>query len=86
MSQEGVIDGTCLEGTGSGTVSFTIPTSAGPQTLNAPFSMTYSAGVGLKYSESFAGPYVFLFAPSAGTCATTPVTGITAVGQFALKS
>jgi hypothetical protein len=87
FSEEGVLEGTCLTGTGSATFSVTVPTLAGPATLrNVPFRMSTGLGFGFKYSDSFLGPLAFVFVPTKGNCVTSAVTEIAVVAQFVLKS
>ena len=86
LGQEGVVDGTFLTGTGSGTKSATIPTAAGAQKMSFSFTMIYVPGVGLKSSDALMGPLTFVFYPSVGNGVTEPVTEIAVVAEFALKS
>jgi hypothetical protein len=73
-------------GTGSATLSVTIPTSAGPEKVTFPVTIQYSPGIGFKYSDSLEGPFTFLFYPSIGNCVTAPVMEAVQIGQFVLKS
>lgn len=84
--QDGTLHGTALSGTGSGTKVLEIPTTAGQQVLSVPFRLEYAAGVGLKYGAAFAGPFTFVFYPTAGTGLTEPVTQIGAVAEFVLET
>ena len=73
---EGVYHATCLGGTGSENVSVTVPTSAGPQKLSFPTTLTVGPGIGTKASDSLVGPGVFAYLPTQGDCVTGPVTEI----------
>lgn len=86
LIEDGVIDGTALTGTGSGTLTVTIPTTGGPQTINSAFTMSYAPGIGFKAGDAFMGPFTFFFYPTAGNGITAPVTEIAVVGQGILNS
>jgi hypothetical protein len=87
FGEEGVLGGTCLMGTGSGTLSVTIPTSAGLAKMrNVAFRLSTGPGFGFKYSDLFIGPLIFVYLPTQGNCVTAGVTEIAAVAQFVLKS
>jgi hypothetical protein len=86
LGVEGALDGTCLTGNGSLTITMTIPTSGGPATFSLPATMTYYGGVGMKFSDAFVGPLTFAVVPTAGNCITEPLTEILQVGEFVLQS
>ena len=86
FGEVGVLEGTVLGGTGSGSMSVIIPTTAGPASLTIPFTMTTGPGFGFKFSDSLAGPLTFLFYPTVGNGITAPVTEIAVVSVFFLKS
>lgn len=86
LQQDGVLHGTLLTGTGSGTKTLVIPTRGGPQTVSIPFTMSYTAGIGLQNSDSLVGPLTFVFYPTQGDGVTTPVTQIGVVGEGVLRT
>lgn len=86
FGQEGIFEGTCLQGTASSVITVTIPTSAGPEKLSFVDNMLTGPGFGFKFSDSLVGPMGFLFYPIVGNCVTAPVTQIAVVGQGVLKS
>ena len=87
FTEEGVLDGTCLAGTGSAVFSIAVPTLAGPAAVrNVPFRMSTALGFGFKYSDSFIGPLTFIYVPTQGNCLTVGVTEIAVVAQFLLTT
>jgi hypothetical protein len=83
---EGILRGTCLKGSGSLTISLSIPTTAGTATFRVPATLMYAAGSGVKMSDAFAGPLVWTAVPTAGDCVRAPITEILQIGEFALMS
>ena len=86
FGKEGVVEGSCLAGTGSGTMSVRVPTTGGVKQVEFSFTMVTGPGLGFKFGNALFGPLTFLFVPSAGDCIITPVTEITVLGQFALRT
>jgi hypothetical protein len=80
-------ESTCLGGKGTGTYSFTLPTSSGSVTVTDNFTWTY----GLVPADlNLAGPFAWtgqrssgtgLFVPTQGTCLLDPMTAAHGEGQ-----
>lgn len=86
MEQRGRIKGTALAGRGWGTETITVPTANGLKSISFDLTFSYGPGIGVKRSNTLAGPYIFAFLPVAGDGVVTPVTEIMAVGEFTLNS
>jgi hypothetical protein len=66
------LDSTCAKGRGTGTQTFTIPTSAGPMTITEDFTFDSVGAAGTFKGTTLSG--AFQFAPMAGDCVTSPAT------------
>ncbi|MGH2720150.1 MAG: hypothetical protein ACRDJO_00930 [Actinomycetota bacterium] len=86
FTQEGTTEGTLLTGSGGGREWLRVPTTGGEQTVSFTYTLEYGPGLGLKFGDSLAGPYTFVFAPSRGDGVLAPVTQIAATGWFVLES
>lgn len=86
LSQTGSAYGTVLGGSGSGTITVTIPTSSGSKTITFSDTLTYGPGIGFKSSNALVGPFTFVFVPTKGDGILTPVTQIAVAGEFTLQS
>jgi hypothetical protein len=86
FAKEGVVEGSCVEGEGSGMITVKVPTTDGLKVVEFPFTMATGPGLGFKFGESLFGPLTFAFVPSRGSCVLTPVTEIIVVGEFALRT
>jgi hypothetical protein len=83
FGQEGVLDGNCLYGSGSGTVFITIPASGGSAKLTIPHKIMFVPGVGTKSADQLSA--MFEFFPTEGNCVAAPITEIAVVQQTVLK-
>ena len=84
FGEDGVIDGSCSNGSGVVNFSFTIPTAGGPQRFRLTFPFVYGPGGGTARTTDFPG--VFLFYPTAGDCVNAPVTEFKIVRNATLFS
>jgi hypothetical protein len=83
FAQEGVLEGDCSHGAGSGTVFIVIPTSGGLTNLIIPHKIMFVPGVGSKSADQLSA--IFEFYPTEGNCVNTPITEIAVVQQTLLK-
>jgi hypothetical protein len=84
FSQHGVAQGDCSQGSLSGTVFITVPTSAGPTKLTIRYQGTYGPAVGVKSAPELVATFVYY--PTKGDCITTPVTEIAATQETTLMT
>ncbi len=75
FGEEGVVNGTCVSGSGSAVFSFSIPTTGGVEKFSIPVTFTYGALSGLTSSAAFPGAFVIV--PTGGDCVTSAITEIT---------
>jgi hypothetical protein len=83
---EGFFDISCVGGTGTETVSMTIPTTAGPEKLSFVVNETVLPGSGYKTGDPLVGMAPFVYYPSQGNCVTSPVTEVFFSGTAVLNS
>lgn len=86
FAKEGRVEGSVLAGKGDGTISVHCPTTEGPKNVTFAFTMVTGPGLGFKSGESLFGPLTFVFLPTQGNGVTSPVTKISVVGAFLLKT
>lgn len=86
FGKEGAVEGSCLAAKGAGTIQMQIPTADGIKTIEFPFQMDTSLGVGFKSGGPLVGPLTFLFIPTQGDCLMSPVTEIAVTGEFLLST
>jgi hypothetical protein len=86
FAKQGRFEGSVLAGKGDGTISVHCPTTEGPKNVNFAFTMVTGPGLGFKFGESLFGPLTFVFHPTEGDGVTSPVTKISVVGAFLLKT
>ena len=85
VTDDGILVGSCLQGTGSGTFRFSIPIAGG---TNFPVSETYTFHyvgiVGTFSGPVFSGAFEFL--PQSGDCLLTPLTQVAVLAQGTITS
>jgi hypothetical protein len=86
FAKEGRVEGSILGAKGDGRISVHCPTTGGPENVNFAFTMVTGPGLGFKFGESLFGPLTFVFHPTEGDGVTSPVTRISVVGAFLLKT
>jgi hypothetical protein len=80
----GTLEGTCSQGSGSGTDFITLPTTGGPVKLVEPKTFSWTGLLGSHATPHLSG--VFQFLPTEGNCVTGPVTRFALVGEGVLTT
>ena len=83
--EQGVIEnGNCATGSGEGTYSAHIPTTAGMQHVKGTFDLTYVGFIGTETGPNITATFEYI--PTEGNCLTTPLTGFTLIQEEELRS
>jgi hypothetical protein len=84
LTNEGVLLGTCLAGSGGGEFHLSIPTDHGIVLVSEKYVSHYVGVAGTFSGPVFSGAFQFL--PQVGDCLLTPLTQVTVLAQGAIAS
>lgn len=73
IGEDGVINqGNCVSGSGTGSYSAHVPTTAGAQHITGTFRLMYEGLAGTEVGDTVSA--TFTYVPTKGNCLTTPMT------------
>jgi len=85
VTDDGILVGSCVQGTGSGTFRFSIPIAGGTNfPVSEKFTFRYVGIVGTFSGTMFSGGFEFL--PQSGDCLLTPLTQVAVLAQGTITS